>query len=182
MSCAQLRRYKYILILVLIALSALFFNYVFVYAAFNVGNQGGLISVNYVNEIDYTASAINTKLKSVNNLTEIVFDYDNGADYETIKSTPFVWFAGQSHINSYIVSTATETKVYILAESDIVAPTSCANMFEGLSTVQIVTLANFNTIKTTSMNSMFRNCTSLKSIKMIVWDWLLVSLKNHLYG
>ena len=154
----------------LIAMSALFFSEVFVYAAFTANSSSGF-NIDYIEEIDYTASAINSKLKSTSNLKTITFDYDNGTNYEDIKLTgkPYVGFTnytGSTPILSYIVKTESVSDIYFLCKDDIIAPSSCDRMFENLTTVKEIHLTNFNTANTTSMKYMFQSCTGPLDVTM----------------
>ena len=165
---SKIKRLKLILTIWLILLSTLFFSTVIVFGAYQTDTKGGMYTVEYIpiDEIAYTASAINIKLRNTQNLKTITFDYDNGTNYETVKSTgkPYVEFTnytGTTPISSYVVETETATDVYFLCEEDIIAPTNCSNMFSSLTSVTNITFNNFNTSKVESMAYMFSNCSSL---------------------
>ena len=152
----------------LILLSTLFFSTVIVFGAYQTDTKGGMYTVEYIpiDEIAYTASAINTKLKNTTNLNSITFDYDDGVTHETIKTTgkPYVDFTnytGSSPISSYIVDNGTAKDVYFLCEDDIIAPTDCSSMFALLRSVTNITFNNFNTSNVESMARMFYGCLSL---------------------
>lgn len=56
------------------------------------------------------------------------------------------------------------TQIYILSEYNIVANPYCGYMFSGLKAVTNIEFNNFDTTKTTSMQSLFRYCEKLESI------------------
>jgi len=168
---SKIQRLKLVLFIWLILLSTLFFSTVLVFGAYQTDTQGGMYTVEYIpiDEIAYTASAINTKLASTENLNSITFDYDDGVTYEEIKAngTPYVGFPANTNgenISSYIVDNGTTKDVYFLSSSDIIAPTDCSNMFANLTTVTKIDLTNFNTSNTTSTDNMFRSCSNLSDV------------------
>ena len=170
---SKIQRLKLVLFIWLILLSTLFFSTVLVFGAYQTDTQGGMYTVEYipVDEIAYTASAINTKLKNTSNLKSITFDYDDGVTYENIKAngTPYVGFPADTNgenISSYIVDNGTTKDVYFLCEDDIIAPTDCTRMFANLTTVTSIELTNFSTASTTSVQYMFYQCSGLLDVTL----------------
>lgn len=117
-----------------------------------------------INSTLVNGTTFNNKIKSISGYTKIEFikKSNNAATKNGID-------VSQAQDKSTIAYLEGDT-LKIASFGNIYANPDASNMFIGLSNITDITFNNFNTSKTTNMDSMFKTCTKLKSIDLTKLD------------
>lgn len=110
-----------------------------------------------------------TTLSGDTEITKIVFDYYTEENMAIIENATGSVSLGQNSLDTimaYAVPNDSGNTIYVLSSSLIYAGSSCADMFNGFTSVKAIEFNNFDTRDTTNMSGMFKSCSALENLDL----------------
>lgn len=115
--------------------------------------------------------------KTASTLTSIRFEFSAPSGYtysgKSLKSGIKIYTTGSSSSHT--------TNVAFVSERGICAPSTCKELFMGLTLCKSIVFNNFDTSSTTVMWNMFKNCSALKTIDMKGFNTSKVTDFDHMF-